>query len=113
MSLSPSPAFAPCGIPPPLDEVAGVAGVELELELEVVAGGVAAELLDDEDDDPPPHPASATTTVTHIVAINASLRFRLPLICSPPFRYCFQSYVVSGSDAMTAQFFRAGNGRRM
>jgi hypothetical protein len=52
LSLSPSPAFAPCGIPE-----------ELEPALELVdeaAGGEALELLDE--DEPPPQPATARAT---------------------------------------------------
>lgn len=55
MSLSPSPAFGPCGIPEELEPA-------LELELDDAAGGgdEALDVLDE--DEPPPQPATAMAT---------------------------------------------------
>ena len=57
MSLSPSPAFWPCGIPVELDPA-----LELELDDDAAGGDDALEVLDE--DEPPPHPATARAATT-------------------------------------------------
>ena len=52
LSLSPSPAFWPCGIPEELEPA-------LELELDDVAAGGDEELELLDEDEPPPQPATA------------------------------------------------------
>ena len=64
MSLSPSPAFGPCGIPEELEVPA------LEPEPDDVAAGGVEELVDFDEDEPPPQPATATAAISNRSAVN-------------------------------------------
>ena len=57
LSLSPSPAFFPCGIPEALEPA-----LVLELADEAAGGDEALELADE--DEPPPQPATASAATT-------------------------------------------------
>ena len=75
MSLSPSPALGPCGIPEELELPA--------LEPVDVAAGAWDALEDFEVDDPPPHPASAMAATASRSAINRRVEIKLVVISFP------------------------------
>jgi hypothetical protein len=88
LSLSPSPAFAPCGIPDELEPP----DVELELELDEVEAG--AEELDEleagadeelEEDEPPPQPATAMAATASARATHRRDVIQLRVIDVPLF----------------------------
>jgi len=72
LSLSPSPAFGPCGIPEELEAPA--------LELVEVAAGAWDALEDFDEDEPPPHPATAMAAITSRSPIHRRAEIKLIVI---------------------------------
>ena len=72
MSLSPSPALGPCGIPEELDPPA--------LDVVDVAAGAWDALEDFEEDEPPPQPATAIPATASMSAIHRRAEIKLAVI---------------------------------
>ena len=82
LSLSPSPALGPCGIPEELDPPAlDVPALDPPaLELVEVAAGACDALEDFDEDEPPPQPATAMPATASMSAIPRRAEIKLIVI---------------------------------